>query len=121
MEKLSLALPKLYCFQDNSQNKKLPLTLMTQTQEITGNNPGNIEQISIKKKTFNSSTQTIKERIALIEIQLNRTGTYVSDIIKQSEHSGSDVLAGISLCRSARILQKYGCQHRDPVGDRWKV
>ena len=92
---------------------------MTQKQEIIVNSSNN-EKVSIKKKTFNSSTQTIRERIALIEIQMDRTGTYVADIIKQSEQSGADVLAGISLCRSARVLQKYGCQHRDPVGDRWK-
>ena len=66
--------------------------------------------------------QSLKERIKLIEIQMGRHGTFVTDLIRQSEASGEDVMAGIVMCRSAKILQKYGCLHTaQPVSDRWKV
>ena len=98
------------------------MSLSTSKHQPTQNADANICGKSLKTKhSFQSRQQfSLKERIHMIEVRMVPGNSFVSDLIKNSERTGDDLLSGITLCRSAKFLQKYGCLHTDPVGDRWK-
>ena len=78
-----------------------------------------------KEKKQIRQQQSLKDRIRIIEIQMERKTSFLDDLIKNSTVSGEDIMSSIPMCRSARILQKYGCLHTShdhvlTVNDRWR-
>ena len=78
-----------------------------------------------KEKKQIRQQQSLKDRIRIVEIQMERKTSFVDDLIKNSIVSGEDIMSSIPMCRSARILQKYGCLHTShdhvlTVNDRWR-
>lgn len=55
----------------------------------------------------------LKERLKLYETQIAKSSMRVNEMLNKAQPE--DILSGITVCRSARFLQKYGCLHRDPV------
>ena len=80
--------------------------------------------VKIEKKQIRQQ-QTLKDRIRIIEIQMERKTSFVDDLIKNAQISGEDLMSTIPMCRSSRILQKYGCLHTGhdhilTMNDRWR-
>ena len=99
--------------------KQTPLSAL-----LTVKKPQPQNCVKIGKKQTRQQ-QTLKDRIRIIEIQMERKTSFVDDLIKNAQISGEDIMSTIPMCRSARILQKYGCLHTGhdqilTINDRWR-
>jgi len=65
------------------------------------------------KVSTKRSHPALKERLKLYEIQIAKSSNRVNDILNKAQ--SGDILSSISVCKSARYLQKYGCLHKDSV------
>ena len=60
---------------------------------------------------LNIKEKSLKEKVKILKEQMSKTNTLVLN---------TPLMSDIVLCRSARVLQKYGCLHKDPVNAKWR-
>ena len=79
-----------------------------------------VEKIGVKLHPT-TERQSLRQRILNLELSFTKQNNFVDDLIKRSDsYYAEDILSGITLCKSAKYLQKYGCLHSDHGADRWK-
>ena len=72
-----------------------------------------------KKTYFKVNKQkSLKEKVKILKE--NMTSSLVSNAPLLIESRQKSILSDIMLCKSARVLQKYGCLHKDPVNTKWR-
>ena len=72
-----------------------------------------------KKTYFKVNKQkSLKEKVKILKE--NMTSSLVSNAPLLIEARQKSILSDIMLCKSARVLQKYGCLHKDPVNTKWR-
>ena len=74
----------------------------------------------IKKQPYCevNKQKSIKERVKIIKE--NMTKSLVLNAPLSLESRQKSITSDIMLCKSARVLQKYGCLHKDPVNAKWR-
>ena len=100
--------------------KEKPQILKEKHQLFKEKQPFLTDKSNFLKETRNKtptkrSHPALKERLKLYEIQITKSSNRVNDILTKAHSGDIDILSGISVCKSARYLQKYGCLHKDPV------
>lgn len=105
------------------QEKKMEETekvLKLSTQNISLDKEVNGQMKVMNKKTCIAVNmpKSLKERVKIIKE--NMTSSLVLNAPLFLEPSQKSITSHIMLCKSARVLQKYGCLHKDPVNAKWR-
>ena len=112
---------KVYEHSTLQQEKKMEETekvLKLSTQNISFDKAVN-GQMKVMKPYFDvNKNKSLKERVKIL--QENMTNSLVSNALLFPESRQKSIMSDIMLCKSARVLQKYGCLHKDPVNAKWR-
>ena len=98
-----------------------PQFLKTTLPDEKGQQKENYPIISVKQSFTKSikvgqkkSAISLKERLNTLQVEVAKSSIKVNDLVQKAA-TGEDILASISVCKSTRYLQKYGCLHKDLV------
>lgn len=105
------------------QEKKIEETekvLKPSTKNIFLDKGMNGQMKVMNKKTYFevNKQKSLKEKVKILKE--NMTSSLVLNAQLFVESRQKSIMSDIMLCKSARVLQKYGCLHKDPVNTKWR-